>query len=55
MHVFDVYNLIRLYLTVPMTSAIAKHTFSTLFQLKNLPTKYYDPRMTKPCHAVTYT
>ena len=31
----EVHNLIRLYLTVPMTSTTAEHTFSTLHQLKN--------------------
>ena len=35
MHVFDVYNLIRLYVTIPMTFATVEHTFSTLFRLKN--------------------
>ena len=30
----EVLSLIRLYLTIPMTSATAEHTFSTL-QLKN--------------------
>ena len=31
----EVKKLIRLYLTVPMTSATAEHTFLTLYQLKN--------------------
>ena len=31
----EVHNLIRLYLTVPMTFATAECTFSTLHQLKN--------------------
>ena len=33
----------------------SKMHFFNLMLTKELPMKYYDPRMTKPCHTVTYT
>ena len=32
-----------------------KALFQPYTPTKKLPTKYYDPRTTKPCHVVTYT